>query len=150
LKELCAKLEIESKCHFTGFVSAADGLADIYRLATVFVMASQIETQGIVLLEAAASGIPIVAINATCIPEIVLHNVNGYLVPPDDPGQMSSRLMELIHDPVTAREMGRAGRIIALRHSMRRSMSAYENLFVKSLARGERWEQKEGAVHSAR
>jgi glycosyltransferase involved in cell wall biosynthesis len=141
LTELSAKLGIGSKCHFTGFVSMADGLADIYRLATVFVMASQIETQGIVLLEAAASGIPIVAINATCIPEIVLHNVNGYLVPPDDLGQMSERLMQLIHDPVTAREMGRAGRIIAQRHSIRKSMSAYENLFFKSLARTERWDQ---------
>jgi glycosyltransferase involved in cell wall biosynthesis len=126
LTELSAKLGIGSKCHFTGFVSAANGLADIYR---------------IVLLEAAASGIPIVAINATCIPEIVLHNVNGYLVPPDDLGQMSERLMQLIHDPVTAREMGRAGRIIAQRHSIRKSMSAYENLFFKSLARTERWDQ---------
>jgi len=150
LTELCAQHGVEAKCHFTGFVSAADGLADIYRLATVFVMASQIETQGIVLLEAAASGLPIVAINATCIPEIVLHNVNGFLVPPDDLAQMSARLMQLIHDPATAHEMGRAGRIIAQKHSIQKSMTAYENLFNRSLARGKRWEQKEGVVNSAR
>lgn len=150
LTALCAQHGVEAKCHFTGFVSAADGLADIYRLATVFVMASQIETQGIVLLEAAASGLPIVAMDAVCIPEIVLHNVNGYLVPPDDLEQMSERLLQLIHDPATTREMGRAGRIIAQKHSIQKSMNAYENLFIKSLACGERWEQKEGAVNSAR
>ncbi|MBI5934102.1 MAG: glycosyltransferase [Chloroflexi bacterium] len=150
LTEFCAQHGIEAKCHFTGFVSAADGLADLYRLATVFVMASQIETQGIVLLEAAASGLPIVALDAVCIPEIVLHNVNGFLVPPDNLAQMSTRLMQLIHDPATAREMGRAGRIIAQKHSIQKSMNAYENLFIKSLACGERWEQKEGVVNSAR
>lgn len=141
LTDLCAKLGIGSKCHFTGFVSVADGLADIYRLATVFVMASQIETQGIVLLEAAASGIPIVAINATCIPEIVLHNVNGYLVAPNQTQQMADRLLQLIRDPIAAREMGQAGRIIALRHSIEKSMDAYEKLFIKHLAVGERWKK---------
>ena len=141
LTRLCERLGIASKCRFTGFVSRVDGLADLYRLATVFIFASQIETQGIVLLEAAASGIPIIAINTTCIPEIVLHNVNGYLAATNQTEQMADRLLQLIQDPIAAREMGRAGRIIALRHSIEKSMDAYENLFIKYLATGERWEK---------
>lgn len=148
LDRLSRELGIESKCHFTGFLSIADGLSDVYRLATAFVMTSQIETQGIVLLEAAASGVPIVAINATCIPEIVIHNVNGYLVSPDQIEKIGSHLLYLIQNPNRAVKMGMAGRKIALNHSIENSMDLYENLLTKcyethdGLNRLERMEQK--------
>ena len=141
LTRLAYELGIASKCHFTGFVSITDGLADIYRLASAFIITSQIETQGIVLLEAAASGIPIVAIDSTCIPEIVLHNVNGFLVSPGQLERMESYLTQLIQDPSRARKMGMEGRKIALNHSIEKSMDIYEKLLIKCYQTSSRREQ---------
>ncbi len=82
--KLCDSLGITDRVKFTGCISLQDGLPEIYRAASLFVSASEIETQGIVLLEAAASGLPIAAVHATCIPEIVHHGVNGYLAESGD------------------------------------------------------------------
>jgi glycosyltransferase involved in cell wall biosynthesis len=131
LTHLCYSLGIGPKSHFTGFISSADGLADIYRLANVFVIGSQIETQGIVLLEAAASGLPIVAINATCVPEIVVHNANGYLVQPGCTEDMGNHIIQLIQNPGPAVEMGRSGRKLVLKHSIQQTLETYENLLIK-------------------
>ncbi|NIO68330.1 MAG: glycosyltransferase, partial [Anaerolineae bacterium] len=48
--------------HFPGFVPATGDLPGLYRLASVFVTASEIETQSLVVLEAAATGLPVVAV----------------------------------------------------------------------------------------
>jgi glycosyltransferase involved in cell wall biosynthesis len=141
LTRVCEELGIASKSHFTGFVSPAEGLADIYRLATVFVITSQIETQGIVLLEAAASGIPIVAVDATCIPEIVAHNANGFLVPPGQPEIMGHLIMKIVQDPERARVMGLTGRNIVLKHSIEKSMDIWESLFIRCQSLAEKWNQ---------
>ena len=53
LMKLCASLDIADRVMFTGCISLQEGLPEIYRAANLFVTASEIETQGIVLLEAA-------------------------------------------------------------------------------------------------
>jgi glycosyltransferase involved in cell wall biosynthesis len=71
LIQLSNRLGMSERIHFPGFVERQSLLPDIYRMASIFITASETETQGLVLLEAAACGLPIVAVNATCIPEIV-------------------------------------------------------------------------------
>jgi phosphatidylinositol alpha 1,6-mannosyltransferase len=150
LTQLCAELGIGQRSHFTGFISYADGLADIYRLAKVFVMSSQIETQGIVLLEASASGIPIVAINATCIPEVVVHNSNGYLVQPGCIKDMGDYIIQLIQNPSCAIEMGRSGRKMVQNHSIQKALESYENLLIKCHAEGGNRKQYKAINQKAR
>jgi len=116
-------------CCFTGFVQPARDLPALYRLASVFVTASEIETQGLVLLEAMASGIPVVAVRATCIPEIVHDGVNGYLVPPKDVEAMAERIVDILCQPTLSHRMGEAGRRIAERHSHDHSVSLHEGLY---------------------
>ena len=89
LMQLCRDLKIEERVHFTGYVSIEQGLPELYRVAHMFVTASEIETQGIVLLEAAASGLPLIAVHATCIAEIVYDGANGYLTNAGDVYAMS-------------------------------------------------------------
>ena len=79
LIRLANELGIHERSVFPGYVT--DDLPGVYRLGAVFVTASEVETQGLVLLEAMASGLPVVAAQATCIPEIVQDGVNGYLGP---------------------------------------------------------------------
>jgi glycosyltransferase involved in cell wall biosynthesis len=126
---------LSERCHFTGFITAAEGLPEIYRLASLFVTASEIETQGIVLLEAAASGLPIVAARATCIPEIVHHGVNGYLTEPKDVNALAEAIKYLLLDPAKAREMGKAGRVMVKQHDVQDTFDRYENLYIDLIQR---------------
>jgi glycosyltransferase involved in cell wall biosynthesis len=129
LIELCANLGIERFCHFPGFVETNGDLPGLYRLAAVFVTASEIETQGLVILEAMASGLPVVAIEATCIPELVQEGVNGYLSQPGEVEQMSAQVLRILKSPDRAKEMGRVSRALAQEHSIDKSIDNHEVLY---------------------
>jgi len=129
LMKLCKSLGVEKRCHFPGYVSMEEGLPKIYRLADMFVTASEIETQGIVLLEAAASGLPIVAVRATCIPEIVHDSVNGYLTESDNNIALGNAITDLILNPNRAKTMGRIGRWLVQEHNILTTFDNYERLY---------------------
>jgi glycosyltransferase involved in cell wall biosynthesis len=129
LIKLSRELGIEDRVHFAGFVRPQDGLPGIYRMADVFITASEIETQGIVLLEAAASGLPIVAVDATCISEIVHDRVNGFLAPPHDLSALIHALTALIRDQDMAKTMGRESLRIAGGHDIHESWTMHETLY---------------------
>lgn len=133
LIHLCESLNMADRVHFTGYVSATNGLSDIYRMAHLFMMASEIETQGIVLLEAAASGLPIVAVRATCIPEIVHEGINGFLVEADDIASFSDRIKCLLQHPQRAWRMGQAGIALAHEHEIQHTLDLHEGLYLKLL-----------------
>jgi glycosyltransferase involved in cell wall biosynthesis len=129
LLQQCRDLGIAERVHFTGFVARGDGLPELYRMASVFVTASEIETQGIVLLEAAASGLPIVAGRATCIPEVVHDGINGFLTEPGDSAAMSDSMTLLLRDPPMARKFGEASRVIAAQHRLTCTLDEHERLY---------------------
>lgn len=90
--------------------------------ATMFVCPSVYEPFGIVNVEAMASGLPVVASQVGGIPEVVVHDETGFLVPfaPDPHGnpldpdafarELAARVNELAREPAKARAMGAAGR----------------------------------------
>lgn len=129
LMRLCSRLGISDRTHFTGFVTVRAGLPDVYRAADVFVTASEIETQGIVLLEAAASGLPLVAVNATCIGEIVLDGINGRLTESGDTGAMSEAICEILQNPELSRSMSAWSRNQAEGHAGSKTLDLYERMY---------------------
>lgn len=129
LMGLCESLGIASRVHFPGFITVEQSLPDVYRLARLFVTASEIETQGIVLLEATASGLPIAAARATYIPEIVHHGENGLLSEPGDLPALARSMTTLIQNPELAQQMGKASRHLAQVHDQRATMDLYEELY---------------------
>jgi glycosyltransferase involved in cell wall biosynthesis len=131
LMKLCESLEISDRVHFTGFISTKQGLPELYRIARLFITASEIETQGLVLLEAAASGLPIVAVRATCIPEIVHDGVNGFLAEPAELDGLVRGLNALLGDEKKAMQMGRAGQALAQQHDDRFTIEAHEKLYAQ-------------------
>jgi 1,2-diacylglycerol 3-alpha-glucosyltransferase len=134
LMQLCQDLGIEERVHFTGYISIQQGLPEIYRMATVFVTASEIETQGIVLLEAAASGLPLVAVNATCIPEIVYDGANGYLTKSSDTHAMSMSLTNILRDPQLAACMGKVSRTLAENHPNQETIDEHERIYQRMIS----------------
>ena len=129
LMKLTESLGIADRVRFPGCISMQDGLPEIYRLANLFVTASEIETQGIVLLEAAASGLPIAAVRATCIPEIVHHGVNGYLAESGDTTALENNIRVLLRNPLKARAMGEAGRALVESHTAQHTMDLHEKFY---------------------
>jgi glycosyltransferase involved in cell wall biosynthesis len=129
LMKLCESLGISDRVHFTGFISTKQGLPELYRIACLFISASEIETQGLVMLEAAASGLPIVAIRATCIPEIVHDGVNGFLAEPGEVEGLGRGMDILLRDEKKADQMGRASLALAQKHDNRFTIEAHERLY---------------------
>jgi glycosyltransferase involved in cell wall biosynthesis len=75
--------DLSSRLHCTGALSGQD-LIDAYHAMDVFAFASHSETQGLVLVEAMAAGIPVIAVDAPGVREVVEDRVNGRLIENDD------------------------------------------------------------------
>jgi glycosyltransferase involved in cell wall biosynthesis len=94
-------------------------LAEEYVNASVFCLPSVQEGFGIVFLEAMAAELPVVACRVAAVPEVVLHDATGLLVPPRDPGALAETIERLIREPALARRLGQEGRRRSLGFSPR-------------------------------
>ena len=88
----------------------ADAVAGVLRRADVFCLPSFAEGVPVVLMEAMASGLPVVTTSVMGIPELVRDGVSGVLVPPGRPEPLARALRALAEDAETRRAMGAAGR----------------------------------------
>ena len=70
---------LQNRTHFLGKMQNQE-LIDTYHAMDVFAFSSKSETQGLVLAEAMAAGVPVVAIDASGVREVVLDNINGYVL----------------------------------------------------------------------
>jgi D-inositol-3-phosphate glycosyltransferase len=84
-------------------------LSTYYRAADVVVVPSRSESFGLVALEAAACGIPVVASAVGGLTTLVDHAGSGFLVEDDDPAAFAEQLAMLVDHPELAREMGHRG-----------------------------------------
>jgi glycosyltransferase involved in cell wall biosynthesis len=116
LKTLAHRLGIESLVRFVGYLDRRQALPACYAAADVFVFASRTETQGLVLLEAMASGCPVVALSCLGTADIVAPR-QGAVVPRDDVGDFSRELIELLRDEPRRAETSRAAVRFARRWS---------------------------------
>lgn len=111
---------------FTGQMSG-DDLSSAFASADAFVMPSDSETLGFVVLESMASGVPVVGANAGGIPNLIKDGVDGYLVEPGDIDGYVDRL-EKLRDQKLRTEMGKAARKEAERWSWEAATSVLRNV----------------------
>ncbi len=98
-----------------------DDLAAAYASADVFCLPSSTETLGLVALEAMASGVPAVVANRGGLPDLVIDNQTGYLFDPDDPTDLTTRILILMDDAIKRREMALTARQHAERFSWKQT-----------------------------
>ena len=127
-------LGLESRMHFAGW---RDDVADLLALADVFVLPSESEGFGRVLVEAMAMSRAVVATAVGGVPDIVLAGQTGLLVGPADPAALADAVGALLDDPARAARLGAAGRARAeSTFSLGAHVDAVERVYEEILGRG--------------
>jgi glycosyltransferase involved in cell wall biosynthesis len=138
LRQLTDQLKLTEHIRFLGEV---DDIPSVLARASCFVLPSLTEGISLTLLEAMASGLPVIATRVGGNPEVVAHGDTGVLVPPADPAALARAMLELHADHDRGQRMGQAGRRRVERHfEVRRMVAAYEAFYSSpvptSLAKG--------------
>jgi glycosyltransferase involved in cell wall biosynthesis len=107
---LAEHLGVGERVRFLGYRADARALIG---LLDVLVVPSLTEGAPLIVLEAMAAGIPVVASAVGGIPDQIRHDKEGLLVPAGDPAALGDALLELLQDPARARSLGEAGRLRA-------------------------------------
>jgi glycosyltransferase involved in cell wall biosynthesis len=110
LRSLAARLGVDDRVELPGAVGQ-DAIGGYYARADAFALPSFAEGLPVVLMEAMASGLPVVATHIAGVPELVEDGVAGRLVPPGRADLLAGALERVLTAPVDERRaMGRAGR----------------------------------------
>ncbi len=109
LKRLATELDITRQVRFAGFV-ARERMPEIYRQADIFVLPSQNEGMSIALLEAMASGLPVIVTDVGGSYELVQPGENGLIVRWGDETALAESLATLLMDAALRQRMGRTSR----------------------------------------
>jgi glycosyltransferase involved in cell wall biosynthesis len=128
---LARELGVSEAVHFAG---VSRNTAPLYRLADAFVFPTSYEAFPLVALEAAASGLPLVAPPVNGIRELVRDGVNGYLID-RDPGTIADRLQRLSSDPGLRERIAREARRSALQYSWEQMVARHDALYAEAASR---------------
>ncbi|MBD2439669.1 glycosyltransferase family 4 protein [Nostoc sp. FACHB-110] len=124
--QLAADLGISERVHFLGY---RRDIAEIMRAVDLFVFPSRYEACTLVLLEALASGLPVITAIATGGAEIVTSECGIVLPDSDDIDALASALSSLVRDRTLMQQMGQAARVVAQQHSWSTMAQTYMDLF---------------------
>jgi len=132
IREVFSRKELEAHLHFDGIL-APDQLADALNAMDLFAFASKSETQGMVLTEAMAAGLPIVALDAPGVREVVKDQENGRMIHEETEAAFSSALQWVVsRSPDQMRDLKQAARKTAEDFSLARTadqaLALYESL----------------------
>jgi glycosyltransferase involved in cell wall biosynthesis len=134
LRSLARHYGVADRVVFTGFVPDAD-LPGLYRAAAVFAIASQAELQSLVTMAAMASGLPVIAVDAGALAELVHAGENGFLARPGGAAAVADCLDLLCRDADLRARMSKASSRIIAGHDRHRLLARWESLY-RALAGG--------------
>jgi glycosyltransferase involved in cell wall biosynthesis/LmbE family N-acetylglucosaminyl deacetylase len=128
LHRLVAELDLSAYVHFAGPQDRAQ-LADLLRGASLCLVPSHSETFGLIALEAAAAGTPVIAAAAGGLREAVVHGETGQLMDSRQPEDWAIAMMKLLTQPHLLDRMGLVARIHARRYTWEAMASNLTRLY---------------------
>jgi L-malate glycosyltransferase len=135
LRCLARELNIDAQTTFLGFVPH-ERVPEILSRVSVFVAPSVSESFGVAVLEASASGLPVVVSRTGGLAEVVRDRITGILIPPRDPTAIADALEELLKDEQLRSRLGTNGRKFVLEnYEWTENASRVERIY-ESLLRG--------------
>ncbi len=132
LMELAKDLKIENSVLFLGKIMPPE-LLEIYKVGSLFVTASETETQGIVLIEAAATGLPLVAVDAGAVGEVCQNRKNGYLCKSGDVDALAKSMVKILSDQGTREKYSEKSLEIAKKHDLGHTLQRFEEIYQKAI-----------------
>jgi glycosyltransferase involved in cell wall biosynthesis len=109
LERLAAELGIAPEVVWLGHVDSLPEYRAVFRRASAFVLPSEWEAFGLVLLEAMAAGVPIVASSVGGVPEVLERGASGRLVPYGDADALARSIESLLGDPAEQKRLVASG-----------------------------------------
>jgi starch synthase len=134
LDALARSLGVADSVRWLGHVPDPAVYRRIFRRARLFVLPSEYEAFGLVLLEAMAAGVPIVATAVGGVPEVLEEGRTGALVPYGNPGALADTLSSLLREPERAEAFARRGRERVREFGWSRMVERYRALYAELLA----------------
>ena len=128
LKNLVDKLKLSNQIVFHGSIDR-EKLVNYYKRCDVFATGSAMEVQPLTLLEAMSCGLPVVGVKRAGVAEMVINNVNGYLVSPSNSNAMSTKIVKILSDNKLRLKLGKNSRKTAKENSLLSSIQKLENLY---------------------
>jgi glycosyltransferase involved in cell wall biosynthesis len=107
LETLVRDRQLENTIQFAGF---REDIARVLPCLSMLVHPATAEGLGVALLQAASCGIPVVASNVGGVPEIIIDQETGLLVPPEDSNALRDAIISLLENPARAKKLGQAAR----------------------------------------
>jgi glycosyltransferase involved in cell wall biosynthesis len=118
----------------------ADCMHELYIEHDAFVFPSLMEGLPTVIMEAMASGMPVITTETCGMPDVVEHQVNGLLIPPGDAAALEDAILKLANSEQLRRRLGQAARESMQRHTWEGAGKQLEALLLRVLA----WEARKG------
>ncbi|MCA9583574.1 MAG: glycosyltransferase family 4 protein, partial [Myxococcales bacterium] len=134
LQALIAELNLANHVNVLGHVPPAETPA-VYRDHDVFVTASPMETQGLVVMEAMASGLPVIGVDRLAVPEFVRNGETGFVVPPGDAQAMGEAMLTLLRNPPEIRRLAPNARCEAEKMALPGAVDRNEEIYYGVLSR---------------
>lgn len=128
IENVVKKLRIDNSVRILGRVLQPD-LYELYRVGDLFATASEIETQGIVLIEAAASGLPLIAVNAGAVSEVCITDKNGFLCEPGNTKEIAEGMIKILSDKELQKRFSKASAEIASEHDLEKTIDKFLNIY---------------------
>lgn len=112
LQKLLRELGLQAHVTFTGITPTYEAVARYFKESAVFVLPSTVEGEAIVLKEAMAARLPVIAMNVagSGVLSLVRDEENGFLLKPGRPSLIAERVIQLLRDEKKRKRMGMAGR----------------------------------------
>jgi glycosyltransferase involved in cell wall biosynthesis len=133
LENLAYKRRIASHVTFTGRVTDEEKI-ELQKVGDMYVMPSPAELQCIAMLEAMASGKPVVAVDAGPLGELCQNGRNGWLVERDNPDAMAEGLKKLLADDEQRKTFGKESLAIAKTHDIQHTLDKFEEIYEKVMS----------------
>lgn len=133
LEKETKKWKMVEDVRFLGKVLPPD-LYELYKVGWVFATASEIETQGIVLIEAAACGLPLIAVDKGAVAEVCVNGENGFLCPAGDTEAIATAMTKIVGKKDMRERMARRSIEIASGHDFEKTLDKFINIYKKVIS----------------
>ena len=152
IRDILSRHGLSGRLHITGVLDSSQ-LADAYHAMDVFAFASKSETQGMVLTEAMAAAVPVVALDASGVREVVRNETNGRLLHEETHETFASALKWLADLPSTKSQALQQGALataqeFSMSQTAAQAVACYETLRKQAFVeRSEEFEQWQRTLH---